>query len=166
MVAVQIPLEEYLSTTYHPDCDYVDGEVLERNVGEKNHARFQTRLIRLLGDLEQRLGIWVVAELRLQVRLNRFRVPDVMVTIGEPDGRFVTSTPFLLIEVLSERDSLRTIQDRVDDYRAMGVPHIWVIDPETATGWDASSGAPVVARDGVLRTSGPEIVVRLSELVG
>ncbi len=80
MAAVQIPLEEYLSTTYHPDCDYVDGELLERNVGEKNHARFQTRLIRLLGDLEQRLGIWVVAELRLQVRPDRFRVPDVMVT--------------------------------------------------------------------------------------
>jgi len=29
-----VSLEEYLSTSYDPDCDYVDGAVLERNVGE------------------------------------------------------------------------------------------------------------------------------------
>lgn len=33
-----IPVEEYLSTAYRPDCDYVDGEVLERNVGETPHS--------------------------------------------------------------------------------------------------------------------------------
>ena len=33
-----VPVEEYLRTTYRPDCDYVDGEVLERNVGEKDHS--------------------------------------------------------------------------------------------------------------------------------
>ena len=31
---VLVPVEEYLRTTYRPDCDYVDGEVLERNVGD------------------------------------------------------------------------------------------------------------------------------------
>jgi len=32
-VAAKISLEEYLNTCYRPDCDYVDGEVLERNFG-------------------------------------------------------------------------------------------------------------------------------------
>ena len=30
-----VSVEEYLATTYDPDCDYVDGELLERNMGEK-----------------------------------------------------------------------------------------------------------------------------------
>ena len=38
-----IPVEEYLRTVYRPDCDYIDGEVLERNLGEKPHARLQRR---------------------------------------------------------------------------------------------------------------------------
>jgi len=33
-----ISVEKYLRTSYRPDCDYVDGEVLERNVGEKDHS--------------------------------------------------------------------------------------------------------------------------------
>ena len=38
---VLIPLSEYLNTTYDPDCDYIDGEVIERNVGEKQHGLLQ-----------------------------------------------------------------------------------------------------------------------------
>ena len=34
-----ISVEEYLSTSYHPDCDYVDGELEERNVGEYSHGK-------------------------------------------------------------------------------------------------------------------------------
>jgi hypothetical protein len=34
-----ISIEEYLRTSYHPDCDYVDGEIQERNLGEREHAR-------------------------------------------------------------------------------------------------------------------------------
>ena len=41
MATVQISLEEYLQTSYHPDCDYVDGEVQERNWGEFDHATVQ-----------------------------------------------------------------------------------------------------------------------------
>ena len=28
-----ISVEEYLASTYEPDCDYVDGRIEERNVG-------------------------------------------------------------------------------------------------------------------------------------
>jgi hypothetical protein len=42
-----IPVSEYLSTDYEPDCDYVDGLLEERNVGEKDHSKLQTMLARL-----------------------------------------------------------------------------------------------------------------------
>jgi hypothetical protein len=42
--ATTIPLSEYLETVYRPDGEYVDGALLERNVGEFDHARLQTLL--------------------------------------------------------------------------------------------------------------------------
>ena len=43
--ATLISLEEYLRTTYEPDCDFVDGVVEERNLGEWSHSTLQTVLI-------------------------------------------------------------------------------------------------------------------------
>jgi hypothetical protein len=37
--------EEYLHTSYEPDCEYVDGELVERNVGTLAHSRMQRLLI-------------------------------------------------------------------------------------------------------------------------
>ncbi|MBB5064712.1 hypothetical protein [Granulicella mallensis] len=37
----RVPVEVYLTSMYDPDCDYVDGELLERNVGETPHASAQ-----------------------------------------------------------------------------------------------------------------------------
>lgn len=39
-----VPVEEYLSTTYHPDCDYVYGHLEDRNQGEPEHAELQTAI--------------------------------------------------------------------------------------------------------------------------
>ncbi len=39
-----ISVEEYLATSYRPDCDYVDGEVVERNLGEQDHSWLQAAL--------------------------------------------------------------------------------------------------------------------------
>ena len=34
-----ISVEDYLASCYEPDCDFVDGHVEERNVGEWDHSR-------------------------------------------------------------------------------------------------------------------------------
>ena len=34
-----ISIEEYLGTSYSPDREYVDGEIVERNLGEKTHSK-------------------------------------------------------------------------------------------------------------------------------
>ena len=39
MATTQVSLEEYLRTDYEPDCDYVDGELEERNAGSLNTRR-------------------------------------------------------------------------------------------------------------------------------
>jgi len=57
--SIQRPLAEYLGSTYRPDCDYVDGEVIERNVGERDHSRAQMRLSAYLFERAAELGIHV-----------------------------------------------------------------------------------------------------------
>jgi hypothetical protein len=40
--SVLVSLHEYLTTSYQPDRDYVDGELKERSVGEQPHSVVQT----------------------------------------------------------------------------------------------------------------------------
>lgn len=129
-----IPVSEYLRTSYSPDCDYVDGEVQERNLGEQDHSDIQARLILLLGRAEYESYIWVNPELRVQVSPTRFRVPDVCVrTADAPSEQIVHTPPLLCIEVLSPEDSFSSLRTRVRDYLAMGVSEVWVVDPKTRT---------------------------------
>jgi Uma2 family endonuclease len=125
-----VPLEEYLSTDYEPDCDYVDGELIERNMGEKGHSKTQMRVAGLFYLQRHALGIHVFPEQRIQVAPARFRVPDISVILGdEPAEDIFTTPPFLCIEILSPEDRAFRVQQRLADYLAFGVPNIWIIDP-------------------------------------
>ncbi len=37
--ARNVPISEYLDSVYRPDCEYIDGEVRERNLGELEPSR-------------------------------------------------------------------------------------------------------------------------------
>jgi hypothetical protein len=39
-----ISVEDYLASAYEPDCDFVDGHIEERNVGELSHSMVQLRV--------------------------------------------------------------------------------------------------------------------------
>lgn len=72
-------IEEYLRTGYDPDCEYLDGRIVERNLGEKPHSRILRKLIVYLDQKAAEYGIEVFPEQRVQVSPTRFRVPDVTV---------------------------------------------------------------------------------------
>ena len=127
-----IPVSEYLSTSYSPDCDYVDGEVQERNVGEEDHSDLQGQLIELLRRPECKQWIRANPEIRVQVAATRFRVPDVCIrrrsTVSE---RIVREPPLVCIEVLSPEDRMSRTRERVRDYLNMGVLEVWIFEPQT-----------------------------------
>jgi Uma2 family endonuclease len=75
---------EYLATSYRPDCEYLDGELLERNVGEWDHSRLQALVSRYLCNREKQWGILGVLAQRVQVKATRFRVPDISVLPVRP----------------------------------------------------------------------------------
>jgi Uma2 family endonuclease len=164
-VAAPVPVSEYLNTSYRPDCDYLDGELLERNVGERDHSRLHGLVSWYLGNREAQWGILVAMSLRMQISATRFRVPDITVIAGKPPaGPIVTTPPFLCIEILSPSDRLTEMQQRIDDYLSFGVRYVWLINPTTRHAYVYTSAGIHEVRDGVLTAENPDIRVVLSEL--
>jgi Uma2 family endonuclease len=162
---VSVPLSEYLETSYRPDCEYIDGEIRERNLGESDHSKMQMLLGHYLFSRAGKWGIVVLPEQRVQVSVRRFRVPDLIVVKGSwPSAPILREPPFLCTEILSRGDSLEEMQDRIDDYLAFGAPHVWVVNPRRLRGFHYTADGMHEAKDGILRTTDPDIVVPLLEL--
>jgi Uma2 family endonuclease len=161
-----ISVEEYLRTSYRPDCDYVDGEVVERNLGELDHGWVQTILSAYLVARRAEWGISVIVELRVQVKPNRFRVPDICVVLGpRPDEQILTKAPFLCIEILSPADRMTRVEEQVADFLAMGVPNVWVLDPRAKRAWAVTlADGWREELSGVLKTENPPLEVPLAEI--
>ena len=159
-----VPVEEYLSTDYEPDCDYVDGELIDRNVGEKNRSKVQGWFVAFFYNKRAALGLHVFPELRMRLGPQKYRVPDVCVVLGpEPDEDILTAPPFLCIEILSPEDRASRMQHKLADYVAFGVPNIWVIDPRTRRAYVYTKSGMREAQD-VLETENPKISIALHEI--
>jgi Uma2 family endonuclease len=139
---VRVSVSEYLRSNLHPDCDYVDGEVEERNMGEIEHSRAQMAIARWLDQHREEWGIVVLPEVRMRISEIRYRVADIAVVSSSNRERGVLhSPPLLVIEILSPEDRVSRYEERIADYQQMGVGAIWIIDPETRRGYDCSTGS-------------------------
>ena len=160
-----ISVERYLATSYRPDCDYVDGRIEERNLGEWDHSKLQ---VAITAYFYQRRKIWnisVAPEQRVQVSPTRFRIPDVCVVLGEPDGQIFRRPPFVCIEILSKDDRMTEMQQRINDYLAMGVRYVWVLDPSDRQVYVATPAAGFHEFKGdVLLTENPVLELPLVEV--
>ena len=160
-----VSLEEYLATDYEPDCDFVDGYLEERNVGEWDHSRLQLKIGAYFLAHYETQGMRVVPELRIRVAANRVRIPDLCVFLTDPKQRVPDTPPFLCIEILSPEDRLKRIQVRINDYLAMGVNMAWIIDPETRQAYTVTAAEGLrEIKTGVLRTESPVIEMPLAEV--
>jgi Uma2 family endonuclease len=125
-----VSVEEYLRMSFDgADCDYVDGEIVERNVGEKPHSKAQLHLIGVFLETAQALGLCPLPELRLRIAPRRFRVADLAVFREEPAENVPSSPPLIVVEIVSRDDRYTEIIEKFEDYRTWGVPHIWLVDP-------------------------------------
>ena len=102
-------------------------------------------------------------EQRVQIKPNRFRVPDVCVVAGaEPEEQILTTPPLVCIEIMSKDDRWSQMQEKIDDYLSFGVQHVWVIDPRSRKAYEFTAGGMHEVRE--LRAQNPEIVVPLQAL--
>src|SRR5271169_6650623 len=161
MATTKTSLEEYLSTSYRPDAEYIDGELRERNVGELEHSRMVKAILRWFERYESSWQMEALPDVRVRVSAENYRVPDICLRpLANPDVRFVTAVPAAVIEVLSPEDSISDYRARIADYRHTGIAGIWVVDPKTRKGWDCSSGSWI--ETSIFRLSDSPIFLDLS----
>jgi Uma2 family endonuclease len=160
-----VSVEEYLRTMYRPDRDYVDGEVIERNLGEKDHSVLQREFVYYFHLRQREWKTYVYPEQRLQVSKTRYRIPDVCVYVCEdPEDQIFRTPPFICIEILSPEDRLASIQARIDDYLGFGVPYVWVINAAGRRVWAYTTEGAREIKDGILATENPSLTVNLAEI--
>jgi Uma2 family endonuclease len=163
--STSIPLSEYLNTTYRPDCDYIDGEVKERTLGTRAHGFLQGIIAAIFYLNMDAWDIVVGPEIRTRVALTRVRIPDVCVMRNsDPADPVVQVAPLICIEVLSPEDTLRSQRDRVEDYLAMGVEHIWMLDPIRREAHSATRSGYDLCLSGELAVPGTPIRIVLAEV--
>jgi Uma2 family endonuclease len=153
-----IPVREYLSSAYDPDMDFVEGELEDRNVGEKDHAKAQLRVVRLLDS-----GKWFVTiGTRLRISPTRYRVPDVCVYEEEPEEQIFHAAPWIVLEILSPEDRMSLMERKIEDYYLVGCPHIWILDPWLRKAYRFDGTAIVEVSE--LATDDGRVSLRASEL--
>ncbi len=136
-----LTIEQYLSGPIpNPDVEFVDGELRERAMVMTIHSRLQSILC---AWFENHAEDWMVLsgpELRVQVAPSRVRLPDVVIAPAGPWPETLVDPPLMAIEILSPSDSFTELLEKLRDYDGMGIPNIWVIDPQTRRAW-VSAGA-------------------------
>ena len=164
-VSTLISVDEYLRTSFHPDCDFIDGEVLERNSGLRRHGYAQAHIAAWFGRRTELPPLEPLTELRMRIGPGRIRIPDVVVVESIPDEEVFTAPPYLCIEVMSPDDTIAGMQDRLDDYLHFGVANLWVIDPWKHRGWRVTAEGWATATDGVMRTADGRIAMPLVDVL-
>jgi Uma2 family endonuclease len=106
--SAQVAIETYLKTSYHPDRDYVDGEIEERNLGEFDHASVQMALLAWFYARRNEWNVHVLPELRVRISPTRVRIPDVcLISRDLAIEQVITYPPLLVIEILSPEDRVQ-----------------------------------------------------------
>ena len=154
--AVSVPfvsIEEYLHTVYEPDVDYVDGVLEDRNVGEFDHSMVQRAILIALIAFEDEASAIAIQETRTQTQATRFRVPDICMVRTEDAEQIFRRPPLLCVEVLSPEDRLPRMRTKCQDYLNMGVPAVWIFDPQNELAYEMKNDFWREVREGVLRLS-------------
>lgn len=158
-------LDYYLQTDFRPDCDYVDGEILERNVGDREHSFLQLKISMLVSEHEREWGVAVYPKHRVQVAQDRFRIPDVcVISARDPFEKIITRPPILCVEIMSSEDRWARITERFEDYRRMGVPSLWAVDPIEGKAWAWSKSSPEWKETSVLEAPGTPIRIDVAPI--
>jgi len=159
-----VSIDEYLRTSYKPDADFVDGEIVERNLGEFEHGTLQGAIFSTFWNNRKSWNVHPVTEQRIRVAAKKIRIADVAVVRGDAPREKVTVTPPLIcVEILSPEDRMSRAKVVLADYWKMGVANIWLIDPVYRSAFTFDGSGLHEADVTKLHVPGTEISVDLSE---
>jgi Uma2 family endonuclease len=135
----RLTLDEFLALPEEkPYAEFVRGEVRRKVAPSGLHQFIARRLVRLLESFFEPRGGIALESLRLlhDAREDSLSyVPDVILYCDRHRFRWRNqqNPPDLVVEIRSDRQSLRLLRDKCEDYIATGVRTAWLIDPVAAT---------------------------------
>jgi Uma2 family endonuclease len=160
-----VPVEEYLSTGYEPDCEYDEGVLVERNLGEFEHSFLQTLLAAIFTNNMEAWGVFGLTEQRIQIGQRKFLVPDLCVLrLAAPREKILTRPPLIVIEIMSPEDTFARHSAKARQYLDFGVGHVWVIDPNARVAYRGNDSGLELVPGGQLAIPGMSIAIRAREL--
>lgn len=139
-------IEEWLAQPPERRLELIDGEFIEKALPDFPHGMSQASVLSAFHPLFNRKpggtgpgggGWWIVSEVDIQLGTNGYR-PDVAGWRRErlaepPQTRPVIVRPDWICEVLSASNRHNDTIRKLRRYHEAGVPHYWLLDPETGT---------------------------------
>jgi Uma2 family endonuclease len=130
--------EELLEMGDIGPCELIDGRIVPMAPTGGEHGNIESNLTTELKVFvrQHQLG-WVMSgEVGIYTRRtpDRVRGADVLFISKEraserPAG-FLKTAPDLVVEVISPTDRWQDIQQKIEEYFAIGVQWVWVVEPE------------------------------------
>lgn len=135
--------EQYLAEgEIHQRYDIIDGlRVYFMPSPTLRHQEILMNLLELLRAYQRRSGAGRTIVSPFDVLITRSplrtRQPDLLfvgqerldLAGGDQMAGPLTVAPDLVVEILSPSETDRSRQDKIEDYRAIGVPECWIVDP-------------------------------------
>jgi Uma2 family endonuclease len=151
-------------------CELVGGRVVMMARPSQNHGTIVTNLLILLRAQLDRKEWAVISEFGTDTGPETLRYPDIVVFRRGPGRSYATSTPAMLVEVLSPSNAEIDLGDKAIEYQQLpsllayvvlsqDEPKAWVWLRETAThfGQQKISGTDAVIAIGALKLKLPMI---------
>jgi Uma2 family endonuclease len=132
-------VEQYLKLTDQTNrlIEFTDGYVEVLPMPTRRHQVSLAFLYELfVAFIRQRGGKVLFAPLRLQVRPNKYREPDLLLLLDANDLRNQDAFWLgadLVVEIVSPDDPERDTRVKRADYTEAGIPEYWIVNPTDET---------------------------------
>jgi Uma2 family endonuclease len=119
-------------------CELIEGRIEPMSPTGGEHGWIEFRLARLLGNFveERRLGWIAGGEVGIYTRRNPDSVRGADVAfisrqrLADPPTRgYLEVAPELVVEVLSPDDRWQDVRRKIEEYLAIGVERVWIVEP-------------------------------------
>ena len=132
--------EELLAMGDIGPCELIDGRIVRMNPIGRSHAYVAANLSMTLNQFvrQHKLGEVLVGEIGIFIQRepDRIRAADVVFVSKERLAQttasgYLKTAPDLVVEIISPTDRWQTVRDKLEDYFAIGVHRVWIVEPET-----------------------------------
>jgi Uma2 family endonuclease len=126
---------EYLELKGNRLIEFAHGYVEFLPMPTTTHQMIVVYLYRTLAAFVEprKLGMALVAPLRVRVLAGRYREPDIVFMLAAHAARILEEFwegADLVMEVVSDDDRRRDLETKRHEYAQAGIPEYWIVDPQ------------------------------------